>query len=194
MDWNEPWGEIEGRGLTLVPTTLEDANDLRGTADERTFAYFSTVRPSTMGAQDFATFLNALLALPNQRTYTMRDADGRAVGCSSYLDIRPAHRGLEVGFTWIAPWARGTKANPEAKLLMLGFAFERLAALRVQLKCDARNERSAAAITKLGARFEGRLRRHIVMPDGYVRDTLMFSVTDEEWPEVRAGLERRLVG
>ena len=77
---------------------------------------------------------------------------------------------------------------------MLGFAFERLGALRVQLKCDARNARSAAAIAKLGARPEGRLRRHIVMPDGYVRDTLMFSVTDEEWPTVRAGLERRLVG
>lgn len=194
MDWDAPWPNTEGERLSLVLATLYDAKDLCATADLSTFDYFSTVRPASLGDDDFTDFLRRLLALPNQRTYTMRTREGRAVGCSSFLDIRSAHRGLEVGFTWIASWARGTKVNPEAKLLMLGFAFERLGALRIQLKCDARNEHSAAAIAKLGARFEGRLRRHIVMPDGYVRDTMMFSVTDAEWPEVRAGLETRLVG
>lgn len=194
MDWNGPWGTIEGEGLTLTPTTLEHAACLREMTDLATFDYFSTLRPASLGLDDFTEFVRSLLALPNQRSYTMWSKSGEAVGCSSFLDIRPAHRGLEVGFTWIAPGWRGTRVNPEAKLLMLGFAFERLGALRVQLKCDARNERSAAAIAKLGAAFEGRLRRHMVMPDGYVRDTLMFSVTDAEWPAVRAGLERRRVG
>lgn len=168
---------------------MDDADDLRSTFDAATFAHFS-MQPE---ADDFDGFLRRLLAVPDQRTYTMH-TDGEAVGSSTFLDLRPAHRGLEIGFTWIAPAWRGTFVNPEAKLLMLRHAFETLGCLRVQLKCDARNARSAAAIAKLGAVFEGRLRRHMTMPDGYVRDTLMFSVTDEEWPQVRAGLERRLLG
>ena len=188
MEWT--WPEIEGDRLILTPTIESDAEALASCADETTFA-FSLGRPASPSVQDMARYLAARDAQP----YTMRlRATGEVVGCSSFMDLRPAHRALEIGSTWIGPRRRGTFVNPEAKLLMMRHAFGALGCVRVQLKCDARNGRSAAAIAKLGAVFEGRLRNYGVMPHGYVRDTLMFSVTDAEWPEVRVGLERRLVG
>jgi N-acetyltransferase len=114
------------------------------------------------------------------------------VGSSRYLNVRPADRVVEVGWTWLEPAAWGTGVNVEAKLLMLGHAFEALGCVRVELKTDARNERSRAAMEALPARFEGVLRKHMIVPDVGVRDSAYFSVIDEEWPEVRANLERRL--
>lgn len=116
----------------------------------------------------------------------------QAVGSTSYLDLRPAHRGLEIGNTWLGESARSTRVNPEMKHLMLEYAFGSLGCLRVQLKTDARNLRSQAALRKLGAVYEGTLRKHMICRDGFVRDTVMFSITDEEWPSLRAALEARL--
>ena len=111
---------------------------------------------------------------------------------TTYLDIRPEHRGLEIGMTWYAPSARGTKVNPEAKLLLLEHAFERLDAIRVQLKTDQRNVQSQRAIAKLGAVYEGTLRNHMIFESGYIRNTVMYSITPEEWPSVKQGLLDRL--
>lgn len=195
MDWGASWGIIEHPWLRLEPTNPGHAEDLRKTVDEGTFAYFTNLQPKSLGEGDFAAFVEELCSMPNQRPYTMRFTDtGEAVGCSSFMDIRAMHRGLEIGCTWIAaPW-RGTFVNPAAKLTMLTFAFERLDAVRVQLKCDARNAPSSAAILKLGAQFEGRLRKHVILPDGFVRDTLMYSIVPDEWPEVRDRLDQRLLG
>ena len=184
------WPILQGDRLRLSPTVPEDAKALAACVDAATFA-FSLGRPASDSVEDMARYLDAREAQP----YTMRmRGTGEVVGCSSFMDLKPMHRALEIGATWIAPACRGTLVNPEAKLLMLRHAFETIDCVRVQLKCDARNARSAAAIRKLGAVFEGRLRNFGVMPDGHVRDTLMFSVTDVEWPEVRSGLEGRLVG
>jgi RimJ/RimL family protein N-acetyltransferase len=117
---------------------------------------------------------------------------GQPVGSTSYFDIRPAHRGLEIGYTWYAQAYQGTHINPENKYLLLRHAFETLGAVRVQLKTDKRNLRSQHAIAKLGAKLEGTLRKHTILENGYIRDTVMFSITDDEWPEVKAGLEARL--
>lgn len=117
---------------------------------------------------------------------------GRAIGSSCYMDRRPAHRGVEIGATFIHPAHRGTRVNPESKLLMLTHAMEAMGAVRVQLKCDGRNVRSQRAIEKLGAVREGVLRKHMVMADGFVRDTVMYSITQAEWPGVRKGLEGRV--
>ncbi len=114
---------------------------------------------------------------------------GCVAGSTRYLDIRPADRALEIGSTWIgAPWQR-TALNTECKYLLLRHAFEDLGAVRVQLKTDARNLRSQAAIERLGALREGTLRKHMVVRDGYVRDSVFFSVTDHDWPGVKARLE-----
>ena len=99
---------------------------------------------------------------------------------------------MEIGWTWIAPSHQRSAVNTEAKLLQLTYAFDDLGATRVALKTDGRNLRSQAAIERLGAQREGPLRRHIKMPDGFIRDTVYFSILSDEWPAVRARLEERL--
>ena len=118
---------------------------------------------------------------------------GEAIGSSSYLHVRTAHDGLEIGWTWLHPGAWRTGANVEAKLLMLGFAFDELGCMRVEFKTDARNERSRNALAALPATFEGIFRRHMHVPGAGVRDSAYYSIVDEEWPQVRANLERRLL-
>jgi len=120
-----------------------------------------------------------------------RLADGQLVGTTSYLNIRPRDRGVEIGSTFYRPEARGGAVNPECKLLLLSHAFE-AGAWRVELVTDGRNLRSQAAIAKLGAVREGVLRRHKLTWTGHVRDTVMFSIIADEWPSVRAGLQARL--
>jgi RimJ/RimL family protein N-acetyltransferase len=126
-------------------------------------------------------------------TFAILDrGSGTAIGSSRYMAVRPVDRVLEVGWTWFNPSVWRTGANVETKLLLLGHAFERLECQRVELKTDARNERSRAAIAALPAQFEGILRKHMIVPDVGVRDSAMFSIVDDEWPDVRANLERRL--
>lgn len=117
---------------------------------------------------------------------------GSIVGTSSYLDVSVNDARLEVGSTAYTPAVWGSAVNPEAKLLLLGHAFEVLNVGRVQLKTDVRNVRSQQAIARLGATYEGVLRRYQRRADGSMRDTVLFSVTAEDWPDVCAGLERRL--
>ena len=117
---------------------------------------------------------------------------GRVVGSTRYMAIAPAHRRLEIGWTWLTPAAWGTGINVEAKLLLLTHAFDTLGAMRVELKTDARNERSRAAILALGAQFEGVFRKHMRMADGRIRDSAWYAITDDDWPVVRARLVARL--
>jgi RimJ/RimL family protein N-acetyltransferase len=123
---------------------------------------------------------------------TRKQDSGRLIGSSRYLNVRPADRVVEIGWTWLTPSAWKTGANLEAKLLMLEHAFETLGCVRVEFKTDARNERSRSALAGLPAQFEGILRRHMIMPDVGQRDSAYYSVIDEEWPEVRANLKLRL--
>jgi N-acetyltransferase len=117
-------------------------------------------------------------------------ASGRAIGSTRYLDIRPEHRGLEIGATWYGTAHQRTGINTECKYLLLRHAFDELGCIRVQLKTDLRNERSQRAIERIGGIREGVLRNHMIMPDGHRRATVMFSITDEEWPAVRSHLHQ----
>lgn len=119
-------------------------------------------------------------------------AAGSVVGTTSYLEIGVKDARLEIGGTAYRPEVWATRVNPEAKLLLLRFAFEQLGAGRVQLKTDVRNQRSQRAIARLGARYEGTLRRYQRRDDGTVRDTVLFSILAEEWPAVRERLVVRL--
>jgi RimJ/RimL family protein N-acetyltransferase len=119
-------------------------------------------------------------------------ASGKAVGATRYMDIRREHRGLEIGGTWYGVAYQRTAVNTESKYLLLTYAFETLGCLRVQLKTDLRNERSQRAIERLGAVREGVLRGHMILPDGFVRSSVMYSVIADEWPQVKRGLEERL--
>ena len=123
---------------------------------------------------------------------TVDARSGEVIGSTRFMRLHAEHRGLEVGWTWLTPATWRTGANVEAKLLMLTHAFERLGCARVQLKTDARNGRSRAAMSALPAHFEGVHRKHRLLSDGSFRDSAFFSVIDDEWPAVRANLEGRL--
>lgn len=176
----------------MGPLQATQLQDLRPHLDLETFRYFVTLEPADM-AEGFDLFCSEVLASRSIVPFGfVEEASGRVVAVSSYLDVREAHRGLEIGFTFVGkPW-RGTWVNPAMKRMMLRHAFEELGAIRVQLKCDARNLHSRSAILKLGATYEGTLRRHGVQRDGTLRDTAMFSILAEEWPRVRMGLDARL--
>jgi N-acetyltransferase len=123
---------------------------------------------------------------------TVERATNTVVGSTRYGNIVPQHRRAEIGWTWIAPRWQRTAVNTEAKYLMLRHAFDVMACRRVELKTSALNARSRAAMLRIGATEEGTLRRHMVQPDGSARDSVYFSVIDEEWPAVRERLEEML--
>lgn len=114
---------------------------------------------------------------------------GQAIGSTRYLNISPRDSGLEVGWTWLAARAQRTAVNTECKYLLLRHAFEDLGAIRLQIKTDGRNEISQRAIERLGAVREGVLRKHMLVQGTYLRDTVMYSILDSEWPGVKARLE-----
>jgi N-acetyltransferase len=126
-------------------------------------------------------------------TTTLRDS-GRVIGGTRFLNIEPAHRRVEIGFTWVGRQWQRTAVNTEAKLLMLRHAFETWDCIRVELKTDVLNRRSREAIARIGATEEGILRRHIITASGRVRDTVYYSILDSEWPRVKADLEKKLTG
>lgn len=125
--------------------------------------------------------------------FTLVDRESRQViGSTRLHNISHANRSLEIGKTWLTPAAWGTHANTECKYLLLRFCFETLETLRVQLKTDVRNVRSQRAIERLGAVKEGVLRHHWVMPDGHIRDSVLYSILLEEWPVCKERLEQIL--
>ena len=114
---------------------------------------------------------------------------GRAIGATRYLEIRPEHRGLEIGGTWYGVAHQRSAVNTECKYLLLRHAFESLGCIRVQFKTDLRNERSQRALERIGAVREGLLRNHMILEDGAYRHSVYYSILDAEWPSVKAKLE-----
>lgn len=183
---------LEGPTIRLEPLTPEHAPALWPNSDPGLFQH-TLEWPRDAGAEAFAEWVEECLRKPDSLLFALRDlATGEAVGMSGYLEIRPPHRGLEIGRTWIARSRQGTRVNPESKYLLLRHAFEDLKAARVQLKTDLNNLHSQRAIEKLGARREGVLRSYQMRSNGTLRDTVMYSIVAGEWPGVKAGLEARL--
>ncbi len=186
---------LEGRHVRLEPLVRGHLPALLAAAqDPEVFRWYLTPPLGTEG--EMAKWVDQILKGQAAGTdlgwATVRRRDNRVVGATTFLDIRRANRGLEIGNTWLAPEAQRTALNTEAKLLQLAYAFDRLGAVRVQLKTDERNTKSREAIARLGATFEGILRKYQARHDGFVRNTAMFSITAEEWPAVKARLEARL--
>ena len=183
---------LNGRFVTLEPLEPRHHADLiaLAEADPAIFRYMP-IDPAGGFAPRlaYATEQNAKGAWI---TFVVRrNSDGAVAGSTSYMAITPGDAKVEIGFTWYAAAAQATAVNPECKLLLLENAF-RAGYNRVELKTDAKNARSRAAILKLGAVEEGTLRAHMWMPQGYFRDTVYFSILAAEWPGVRARLEARL--
>ncbi len=184
---------LEGRFVRLEPYAPELRDELQAALDCDAEAW-SLFASSGQGEQ-FDGWWSLSLRQMEEGTripFAVRErATGRVVGSTSFLNIRVPHCVVEIGSTFLRPEVRSGAVNPDAKLLMLGHAFE-VGANRVELVTDLRNLRSQAAIAKLGAAREGVLRRDRITWTGHVRDTVFYSVIPEEWPAVRAGLRRRL--
>ncbi len=188
---------LEGRHVRLEPMTLAHVPDLLAAAEDAPEIFRYLMIPPFKNLEDVRQSVKEALAAKDAETevpfVTVRRSDGMVVGSTRFIDIRRAHRGLEIGWTWITPDAQRTAINTEAKYLMLKHAFEKLKALRVQLKTDANNAKSRAAILRIGATFEGVLRKHMLRAhDGYQRDTAMFSITDTEWPAAKKKLQKMM--
>ena len=181
-----------GTRLDLVPLRVEHAEQLFPVLDPGVFAIL-VGRPREWSVDAFRGLLTSLCRDPGRMPFALWVKQrGLLVGSSSLFDFRHEHRGVEVGSTWIArPW-QGTFVNPEAKFLMLRHAFEGLGMLRVQFKTDLRNVQSQRALEKLGCSREGVLRKHMVLPDGHVRDSVYYSITNDEWPRIKQELLVRL--
>lgn len=185
---------LEGHHVRLEPLAAHHADSLHAAA--RSAAIWTWIADDLRERPALTRFIGeAVAAAEAGREYAfavIRLADGRVCGSTRYMDIQEAHRGVEIGWTWYEPPVWGTAINAETKLLLLSHAFEQWRAIRVQLKTDHRNLRSQGAIRKLGAVYEGTLRQHRIRPDGTLRDTVVFSILDQEWPAVRDALRHRL--
>ncbi|MCA9293905.1 MAG: GNAT family N-acetyltransferase [Phycisphaerales bacterium] len=174
------------------------AEDLARAMEVQTLRYLYTWTAQPGDVQAFRDHIDRQDARGNGVRFAVVLLEtGKAIGSTSYLDIHAAHRGLEIGSTWINSKYQRTKVNPEMKYLMLRHAFETDLfptgpAIRVQLKTDMRNMQSQRAIEKLGAVREGVLRKAAIMHDGWLRDSVVYSITQDEWPAVKAKLETRI--
>jgi N-acetyltransferase len=187
------------RAIRLEPLEPRHAPDLLRAADQELFRH-TMQAPDEWSVRGFEQEMARVRAIPGVVALAIVLLEGgKAIGRTTFMDIRPEHRGIEIGRTWIGRAHHATSVNPEAKYLMLRHAFEVLTppAIRVQLTTNGTNLHSQAAIAKLGAVKEGVLRRARIQPrslatEGGVRDWVIFSILAEEWPEVKAGLEKRL--
>lgn len=198
--WIEPV-ILKGQVVRLEPLEPRHAADLLGAADPELFRH-TPQAPDEWTAAGFEREITRVSALPDVVALAIVHlGSGKAIGRTTYMDIKAEHRGVEIGRTWIGRAHHGTKVNPEIKYLMLRHAFEGLSppAARVQFTTGGGNVHSQRAIAKLGAVREGVLRRNRLVPRGpdpgdppYLRDTVYFSILDEEWPEVKKCLEERI--
>lgn len=192
MDLTPP--ALKGRWLTLEPLDEHHAQGIfEAMQDEEVCRYLAWPPPKAL--DETLTLIREakdLTARGQSIAYAqIWNATGRAIGSTRLLDIRPADRQVEIGSTFLAREYWRTPANTESKYLLLRHCFETLGCVRVALKTDGRNVRSQEAIARLGAVREGTLRRHMNVR-GYQRDTVYFSILDDEWPTVKARLEARL--
>ena len=183
---------VEGRFVRMEPLLPEHKEEIRAAIDCDP-ASWSIMLVNPVGA-GFEQYWSASCGAPptERLPYAIRRlSDGRVVGTSTYFMASAKHDGVEIGATFLRPDVRASAVNPESKILMLSHAFGS-GAVRVQFKVDMRNKRSQAAVAKLGAVREGVLRRDTRTWTGHIRDTVVFSILDSEWPAVKLRLEQRL--
>jgi RimJ/RimL family protein N-acetyltransferase len=188
-----PWHieQLEGDVVRLEPLAATHLEDLwTASRDPEVWRWLSITQPASR--DQLGSWIDEAVAGPDLPFATVLRESGAAVGSTRYLTLRPEHRSVEIGWTWLAREAWGSGANVEAKLLMFSHAFDVWGCRRVELKTDALNERSRRAIEALGASFEGVHRKHMLVRGGENRDSAWYSVVDDEWPEVRARLVARL--
>lgn len=185
---------LTGSHVRLETLSLSHENALiEAAGDGELWNTQVTIIPQPAGMKDYVQF--ALDGLGHGRELPfviISKPSDQIVGTTRFYDISASDRKCTIGYTWLSKSAQRTPINTEAKLLLLTHAFETWKCVRVELVTDVLNEQSRAAILRLGARQEGILRKHLILPSGRVRDSVVFSIVDDEWPEVKASLQKRL--
>lgn len=193
---NSPWVKpvtLAGQHVRLEPLALEHVETLGVAAtDGDLWKLWYTAVPSPDKAQTYVETALAQRELGKAMAFVVKDAQGAVVGSTRYGNIDADNRRVEIGWTWYAASVQRTALNTEAKLLLLAHAFETLGAIAVEFRTSWFNHRSRNAIARLGAKQDGVLRNHMIMPDGTRRDTVVFSIIDSEWPAVRKHLQYKL--
>lgn len=190
MDWRKPV-ILTGEHVRLEPMTEAHVPGLAAIGiDDSIWKHM--LYGEMRSENDMRGWVRDILSRPDSPFTVIHLASGRVAGATRYLNIVPEHRGLEIGGTWYGGEFQRTAVNTECKYLLLKHAFETLGCIRVQLKTDMRNTRSQVAIERLGAKREGVLRNHMIMPDGKYRDSVFYSILEIEWPGVKERLEEKL--
>jgi RimJ/RimL family protein N-acetyltransferase len=183
-----------GEHVRLEPLAPSHLDGIMRAGEDDAIWQWLPYRPRTR--DEYAGWLDDALraaAAGEQAPFATIDArTGEVAGSTRLFFVSPRDRRIEIGGTWLAPQAQRTAINTESKLLLLSHCFEALGAVRVELKTDARNERSRAAIARIGARYEGVMRKHMLTRGGIHRDSVYFAIVDDDWPAVRARLEGML--
>ncbi len=185
---------LEGDVVRLEPLSQKHAADLAlACQDGRLYELWYTWVPSPEAmAAEIDRRLDLYVAGSMMPFATIDRASGKAIGMTTFMNIKLANRKVEIGSTWLAQSHQSTAINPEAKLLMLAYAFETLNCNAVELRTHEQNLQSRAAIEKLGAKLDGILRNDMVMANGSIRNTAVYSITKDEWPTVQRDLKARL--
>ncbi len=181
---------LRGKEVRLEPLGLIHAQGLynRGRVEAD---WTHLPRSCFVDLADTRHWIEEALGVEGQLPFAILEtAKGKVIGSTRYLNIRPEHRSLEIGWTWLGQNWQRTAINTETKLLLLSHAFEKLGCVRVEFKTDTRNERSQRALQRIGATKEGVLRNHMIVQDDFVRDSVYFSVISSEWLEIKERLER----
>lgn len=186
---------LEGDFVRLEPMTLDHHAGLSEVGLDPEIWRYTVVLVRT--PEDMRTYMESALKLQREGTtlpfVTIQRSSGRIVGSTRFGNYDPANRRIEIGWTWIAPPWQRTAINTEAKYLMLSHAFEKLGCVRVELKTDVLNSRSRQAMLRIGATEEGVLRKHSLVWDGRYRDSIYYSILDEEWAGVKQQLQKMLI-
>jgi RimJ/RimL family protein N-acetyltransferase len=183
---------LDGKRVRLEPLTQHHAEGIYNCGRTET-DWVHLPRGSFIDIADTKRWIDKASLSTNQQAFAIIEkANNTVVGSSRFLNIRPEHRGLEIGWTWLESQWHRTGLNTEVKLLLLGHAFEKLGCVRVEFKADSRNATSLKALERIGAIREGVLRRHMIVQDNHVRDSVYFSVLDIEWSDVKSRLSRLL--
>jgi N-acetyltransferase len=187
---------LEGSVVRLEPVRREHAELFWEIAENDLEDIFRWIPYSMKTPEDFRRLIDTAFGEQERGESivfaTVEQNSGRVIGSTRFMNIDRNNRRVEIGSTWIAPQWQRTGVNTEAKYLMLRHAFETWKCMRVELKTDALNQKSRSAILRIGAKEEGTLRRHLLTWTGRVRDTVYFSVLDNEWPEVKGRLKAKL--
>jgi RimJ/RimL family protein N-acetyltransferase len=179
---------LKGEGIRLEPLSQDHAQGLYNRG-RMASDWIYMPRSCFVDLADTRQWVDEALSASAQQPFAIVEtAKNKVVGSTRFLNIRPDHRSLEIGWTWLGQDWQRTGVNTEAKLLLMTHAFERLGCLRVEFKADARNERSQRALERIGAMREGVLRNHMIVQSNYSRDSAYFSVIDSEWSEVKERL------